>query len=113
MPTNHRKIFAFILLMIFSAIIPFAVHGVTFENPIQSATFQDIINRIIDFLFYLALAVAPIMVLFGGYKVLTAGESENNLGEGKKIIIYTIIGLLIVLFAKGIVSMLKGVMGVK
>jgi hypothetical protein len=89
------------------------VDSATLENPLQSSAFDTIIDGIVNFLFYLALALAPLMVLFGGYKILTAGDDEKKLTEGKQIIFYAVIGLLIVLFAKGIVSMLKGVIGVK
>ena len=52
---------------------------------------------IITFLIELAIILAGIFVLYGGYYIMTAGPSPGNLEKGKKIIYGVIIGVVIML----------------
>jgi hypothetical protein len=53
------------------------------------------------------------MIVIAGFFILTAGGDPKKVEQGRHIIIYTLIGLFIILFAKGIISMLNQVMGLK
>ena len=48
--------------------------------------------------------VAVVIILIGGFKWMTAGGSEEKVGEAKKLIIAGVIGLAIVLAAYAIAS---------
>lgn len=48
--------------------------------------------------------VAVIIVLFGGFKWMTAGGNDEKVGEAKRLIIAGIIGLAIILSAYAITS---------
>lgn len=85
----------------------------TICNPLGATSFQEIIDSVISFIFYVALVVVPLMIVIGGFYIMTAGDDSEKVKKGKQIIFYTMIGLFIVLFARGLISVLKGVMGVK
>lgn len=80
-------------------------------NPLCAENIQDLINIIINLIYWVALAIAPIMIIVGAFYFLTSAGDPNRWGTGKKIIIYTLIGLAIVLFAKGIISVIRNVLG--
>lgn len=46
--------------------------------------------------------IAVIIILFGGFKWMTAGGNEEKVGEARKLMIQGIIGLVIILAAWGI-----------
>lgn len=48
--------------------------------------------------------IAVLIILYGGFKWMTAGGGEEQVGEAKKIITSGIIGLIIILMAYGIAS---------
>ena len=48
--------------------------------------------------------VAVVIILFGGFKWMTAGGNEEKVGEARKLIIAGIIGLAIILSAYAIAS---------
>ena len=48
--------------------------------------------------------VAVVIILFGGFKWMTSGGSEDKVGESKKLIISGIIGLVIVLSSYAIAT---------
>lgn len=52
--------------------------------------------------------IAVVIILFGGFKWMTAGGNEEKVGEAKKLIIAGIIGLAIILSAYAIASFVIG-----
>lgn len=48
--------------------------------------------------------IAVIIILFGGFKWMTAGGNEEKVGEARKLMVQGIIGLIIILAAWGIAS---------
>jgi hypothetical protein len=101
------------ILMLAVSIIPIIVSAEEIINPIAANSFQEIIDGIINFIFYIGLIVTPLMVVIAGLLILTAGGDPKKVEQGRHIIVYALIGLFIILFAKGIISMLNGVMQVK
>ena len=84
-----------------------------FVNPIKWKTFAGLINAIINFIFNIALVVSPIMFIIGGFYFITAAGDPSKIKTAKDVILYTAIGLLVVLLAKGLIQVLEQVMGVK
>jgi len=102
-----------ILLISILLSLPISVLAVEFENPLQYETFGELINAIIRFIFNIAIVVAPLMVIIGAFYILTAAGDPKKVGSGKNIILYTAIGLAIILLARGLISMIESVIGVK
>lgn len=102
-----------ILLISILLSLPIIVLAVEFQNPLEYETFGELIDAIIDFIFYIAVVVAPLMIIIGAFYLLTAGGDPKKIGTGKNIIIYTLIGLAIVMLARGLIAMIESVIGVK
>jgi len=61
---------------------------------------MSIVNVALGFLGVLAILI----ILWGGFRWMTAGGSEDQIGEAKKIIIAGIIGLAVILTALAITN---------
>ena len=88
------------------------VGKVCLPNPLNYCTFSDLVESIINFIFIISLALAPLMVVIAGFYLLTAGGNPANIKKAQTIIIWTAVGLLVVLLAKGLISVIKSVIGV-
>jgi len=86
---------------------------VVFCSPLVHKTFGELIDAIVNFIFTIALVLAPLMAIVGAFYIMSAGGDPKKVGAGKSIIIYTLIGFAIILFAKGLISMIESVIGVK
>lgn len=62
-----------------------------------------IVNIVNFFLFFLGL-IATIMIIYGGVTYVTAGGEQDKLDSAKKIIMYAVVGIVIVLLSFAIVN---------
>ena len=103
-----------ITIALFSLILPVVAlaDDVIFVNPLGTADLTQIIDRIIGFLLQIAVILAPLIFLIGGFMYLTSGGDPQKVSRGTKIMIYAAAGLLIMLLAKAFVGVLKLIIGV-
>ena len=73
-------------------------------------TFEELIDAIINFIFLVAIVIVPIMILIAAFYFLTSGGDPEKIRTAKKIILFTFIGLFIVLLGKGIVAIIKQIL---
>lgn len=60
--------------------------------------------KVINFVLTFLALVAVIFVIVGGVRILAAAGNEENVTKGRKTIIFALIGLVIVFFARVIVG---------
>jgi len=107
-----------IVLFLFIIIFPLRIQAVTIlnpfcppANPTCNTTFTDIIDKILNFIFYIGVAIFPIMAIIAGALFLSSGGDPSKVKKAKDVLLYSVIGLFIVLLAKGIISVIKSVIG--
>lgn len=82
--------------------------GVELYNALgPEQTIPKLISRIFTALVWIAAFIAPIFIIYGAYQMLTSAGSAEKFENGKKTVLYTVIGFLVVLAAKGIVDIVK------
>ena len=102
------------VLSLFVCFFPLTVQAdVTIDNPLQWNSFWELINKIIDFIFYLSLGIAPIMIIVAGFYFITAAGDPAKIEIAKKIILWTLIGLLVIMSAKGLIALFGQIFGVQ
>ncbi len=75
----------------------------TISGPVHSSLREVVLTLLRRVLDYLALAAVVVIVGAGVYLVV-GGGSEDSKNKAKTIILYTIIGLLVVLLARAVVG---------
>lgn len=84
----------------------------TIENPLKYDNFQDILGAVANFLWKIGLALAPVMLIIAGFMFVTSGGSPERVAGAKKMMLYTLIGLAIILLASGLIAVLKSIIGI-
>jgi len=69
-----------------------------------SGSVQKLINAIIRIFSLLIGIVAVIMIMYGGFKYVTAGGDSNNITSAKNTIMYAVIGLVVAALAQVLVK---------
>ena len=82
-------------------------------NPLKYDTFEKILGAISGFIFQIAMVLAPVMLIIAGFFFVTAAGDPKRVETGKHIILYTLIGLAIILLASGLIKVLESILGVE
>ena len=98
------------LLVIFLS-FPAMVGAIEFTNPLQYDTFTEFVGHFGNWMFTMALAIVPVAVVVGAFFILSAGGKAENMKKGRDIILYAVLGLAILLFARGIASVVLHLFG--
>ena len=86
---------------------------VEIKNPLKWDSFTGLLNAIIDFLFNISLGVAPIMIIVAGFYFITAEGDPEKVKTAKQIILWTLVGLLVIIGAKGLIALFGQIFGVQ
>lgn len=85
---------------------PTTVPGLSQNTNIKSAL-VTLITNVLDFI----LIVAVIFVIVAGIRLIVSGGDEGEKDKAKKTIIYVIVGIIVVLFARVIVTFVNNLVG--
>lgn len=69
------------------------------------------IYLVTDWIFYILILVAVIMIIIGGFVFMTAAGSPEKATKGRNILIYAVIGIAIGILAKLIPVIVRTVIG--
>jgi len=115
MVADYKKVLLILGLVVFTsvALMVSADADIVIPNPLKHESFEDLANAIADFIFSIALSGVVLGVLVGALFILTSAGEPKKWQKGQQIILYTIIGLAILLLARGIIGVLQYVFGYK
>jgi len=80
-------------------------------NPLTADTLEEALNSLINFFFALAMILVPLMIVFAAFLMLTSAGDPTKVNKAKQIILWTVVALAIVLFAKGLPAVIKAALG--
>jgi len=100
-----QKIF-FLFLNIFLPKLVLAQTIIAFTNPLRTSNFWVLVNNILNIIFTVALPIVIILIISGAILIVTAAGNERQITLGKNCIIYSLVGLSLILMSKGIMGLL-------
>ncbi|MFZ3100048.1 MAG: hypothetical protein WA103_02320 [Minisyncoccales bacterium] len=81
-------------------------------SPLQGdLTVEDIAGKISGVIFGLALMICPILIIWGGFEIATAGGDQNKITKGRQIITFSLVGLAIIALSAAFVEAIKQILG--
>lgn len=110
----YKNIIVFIVLMALfgsSGFLVFAQTTTTYPNPLGTNSIIELIARILRFVYAIAIPLAVIMIIYSGILFLTAGGKEAQVTKARKTIIWVIVGIAIILIGRGIITLIKDILG--
>jgi len=66
-------------------------------------------TKIINALYYISIPIVSIMVLWGGFQILSAGGDPEKVKTGGKTILYAAVGFIVILLANGVVGIINSI----
>jgi len=81
-------------------------------NPLKYGNFEDLIKAIInDFLIPVGITVAGIMFVIAGALFVTSAGDPEKVRTARRVMIYTAVGLAVILLASGLIAVLQSILG--
>ncbi len=74
--------------------------------------FLGIIYLITKWIFIIVMLIVTVMIIYGGFLVVTAAGDPEKTTKGRKVVLYAIIGFAVALLARVIPSVVRFVIGV-
>ena len=90
------------------AISPSDSPGVITDLTGGESSIRSLVLRIVNFFLTFLGILAVIMVIYGGITYVTAAGKDEAIGNAKKIIMYALIGIIIILLSFAIVNTILG-----
>jgi hypothetical protein len=84
-----------------------------FENPLTAQNIVELFERIAGWLMLFAVVLAVAMAIIAGIMYAASGGSSERVGTATRALVWTLVGLAIILIARGIVEIIKSILGVE
>jgi hypothetical protein len=84
---------------------PTAVYAATYENPIKIAgvaTIPDFLLALVDLVWLVGVPIIAICIIYAGFLFVTGGDNESKVAKARFVFMWTAIGAMVLLGAKGI-----------
>jgi len=79
-------------------------------DPGEISTLSEAIEKVSDIILYILSGIAVAFIILGGVTIMTASGQPNKIAQGKQIITITLIGLVVILTAKGILDLVMNIL---
>lgn len=83
-----------------------------FKNPIGTDSVVVLLSQIISWLIYMSAVLALFALVYGGIRLITSLSNESQVQSAKRIILWAIAGLVVILVSFVVINTVKEVLGV-
>ena len=105
-----KQILSFFLTILF--LLPFLVSAqIWIDPPLTYKTIAELIEALTNLIFWVALSLVPVLILIGTFFIMTSTGEPAKIKKGRDFILYAVIGSAVVLFARGILAIIKYILG--
>jgi len=80
------------------------------ENPISSQTLPELLNNVLNFLFSISIVILPIIILYGGFLMLTAAGDPTKISESRTILLWAVVAFAIIRLARGLPEVIRSLL---
>lgn len=82
------------------------------DNECGACCILSAVYNITDWVFIALMVISALMIIYGAYMFVIAGNNPDNASKGKSLIMYAAIGIAVAFFSRALPSIVKLVIGV-
>ncbi|MBI2042427.1 MAG: hypothetical protein HYT21_01580 [Candidatus Nealsonbacteria bacterium] len=102
----------FPVLILAATVLPISyVSAVDFPNPLNVGSFEALLEAVMNFIFWVGITLAPLMLIVAGLMYVTSAGSPTGVTKAKNLMLWTLVGLAVLIAAKGLVSVIRSILG--
>ena len=81
------------------------------EPGIAATSIEEIIERIVQIIYWIFTSLAVIIILIGGFIVLTSAGNPRLIAKGRQAVLYTLLGFALLTLSRGIIELIFVIIG--
>lgn len=81
--------------------------GITIQNPLSCEEWSECIQGLLNGLAILAAPVVGIMILVGGFQLMSSGGDPEKVKKGRNTIVYSAVGYAVILLATAVAAVIQ------
>lgn len=85
--------------------LPKVTGFLSISNPLTASSFNELLQRLLDWILNVALVVAPLIIVYAGFLHVTAMGDIAKITKARNIILYAAIGFIVALMAKSLIAL--------
>jgi len=85
--------------------LPIITGSMSISNPISAGSFNELLQRLLDWILNIALVVAPLVIVYAGFLHVTAMGDMAKITKARNIILFASIGFIVALMAKSLIAL--------
>jgi len=85
--------------------LPTITGSMSISNPISAGSFNELLQRFLDWILNIALVVAPLIIVYAGFLHVTAMGDMAKVTKARNIILFASIGFMVALMAKSLIAL--------
>lgn len=85
------------------------VGSIEFVNPIETDDFTDLVQNVLRWILSIAGGIALFMLIYGGVIYITSTGDPQRAEQGKRIVVWTIVGLIVILLSYSIIMVVEDI----
>jgi|GEM_PF-3000066 len=79
--------------------------------PTSATNVETVLENVTNYIFWIATAITPVLIIIGAFFFMASGGEYEKITRAKHIITYTVIGYTIILLSRGLVYILRDILG--
>jgi len=84
----------------------------SYDNPLSAEDIPQLVSQILEYFSKIIVYyLVPLLIIIGAYVIVTSGGSASKVSRGKKIIIWTLAGFVLILLANGLIALVQKLLG--
>jgi hypothetical protein len=83
------------------------------DNPLKAESFEDIVAALARWIYLISIPLASIMILYAGFLFMTSGGNEERIKTAKRTLLWTVVGIVIIIIGSGFISLIKDILQAK
>ncbi|MCK4592213.1 hypothetical protein KAT63_02095 [Candidatus Parcubacteria bacterium] len=107
---NKFSCFFLVLWSVLAANQAIAISSIYISNPIATSDFSVLVSNFLKWILSVAGALTLLMLVTGGVFYVTSSGNEQKIETAKKMIIWTILGLMLILASYSIIVVLDKIL---
>lgn len=85
--------------------------SIDIPNPLKVNSISALIDRLLTYVITIATILLPLAIIYAAYLFMTSGGDPEKVTEGRKTILYAVLGYALILISKGVAMIVAEILG--